>query len=415
MVILRAMLILDDAKFKKQLQKFLIPFKETKFAVAVSGGSDSLALALLMNTFVKKNGGKLICITFDHKLRAESKKEAKHIHKQLKKIGIKHVIIPYKGKAYNTKIQENAREARYKRLDQFCYKKGISYLLTGHQKDDNLETYLIRKAKKSQNYGLAGFSSKILMEHTILLRPLLSFSKKEIQSFLKTQNISWIEDPSNKNTKFARVRAREALKNMPKENKNTLQREIQKNVLIRQKLEHGVVKMLFKSLFYFDSKGIVYLNYAKILKYSQDSKELFFANLLATIGGKYYPISLDSIKKHLDFLHKGQNFSLGNCLIYYKNINNIKYIVIHKEVRLNQVSFKRNLIWNNFYIKNIYTPIFYVAKANTIYSKYPVNKNFFFSIPCFYFIFYKNYCCHMKYLLLYRTHRSFLKSFFKGV
>ncbi len=409
------MLALDYHRFKQQFQKFSIPLDAPKFAVAVSGGSDSLALALLMNSFTKENGGKLICITFDHRLRAESKKEAQKIHRRLKKMGIQHFILTYKGTGYNTRIQENAREARYQALDHFCYKKGINYLLTGHQKGDNLETYLIRKNKKSQNYGLAGLSAKILLDHTILLRPLLTFSKEEIQNFLKAQNMSWIEDPSNRNTKFARVRARKELNNISQVQQNALQREIIANTLARQGLEQDIVLMLFEALFYFDSRGIVYLDCAKILQASKTLKGLFFANLLATIGGKYYPISFNKIIKHLKFLDKGQNFSLGNCLIYYKYINNIKYIVIHKEVRKQHISFKRKFMWNNFYVYNIYSPIFYVAKTKNTNLKYPVNKKFFFSVPCFYFIFYKKYCCHIKYLLLYKAHRSFLKSFFKGV
>ncbi len=409
------MLALNNFQFKKQLQKFFIPFNNPKFAVAISGGPDSLALALLMDHFVKENGGELTCITFDHGLRAESKKEAQNVHHSLKKMGIKHVILTHKGATYKTKIQENAREARYKALDCFCYKNGIHYLLTGHHKDDNLETYVMRKNKKSHDYGLACLSSKILLPHIVLLRPLLAFSKEEIQNFLKAQNISWIEDPSNKNTKFARVKAREELKKIALLDKNAMAEKIKNNVLVRQRLEQAMVEMLFATLLYFDKRGIVYLDFATILQASENIQELFFANLLATIGGKYYPIPLSKVKKHLSFLHKGKNFSLGNCLIYYKNISNTKYIVIHKEVRKTRPYFKRKFMWHNFYVNNIYFPLFYVAEIKSIESKYPVNKNFLFSMPCFYFIFYKNYCCHIKYLLLYRAYRSFLNSFFKGV
>lgn len=199
-------------KFCQDIQPFL---KNQKLAVAVSGGSDSLALCLLLSWFIKEYGGELHCLTIDHQLRSDSLSEAVIVGEILKGLGISHKIISWEGKKPKSNIQEEARFARYSLLTEYCHKNNISYLATGHQKNDQAENFIIRLDHGSGIYGLSGIPSIGEFNKIKIIRPLLNFTKQELQEFLVSQNIKWIEDPSNMNEKFTRVKIRNILKRYP--------------------------------------------------------------------------------------------------------------------------------------------------------------------------------------------------------
>ena len=112
-----------------------------KFAVAVSGGPDSLALAFLSKVYsIKKNTPSKFFIV-DHKLRPESTKEAKAVSKVLKKILVKPVILTWKGKKPFKNIQSTARIKRYALLTKNCEKFKITNILLGHHQDDLFENF----------------------------------------------------------------------------------------------------------------------------------------------------------------------------------------------------------------------------------------------------------------------------------
>ena len=92
-------------KFKVEISALLSPEKQSKMAVAVSGGSDSLALSILLSKFLQEYGSELICITIDHGLRKNSSIEAIKTGKILKQYDIKHKIIPWCGKKPKSILQ----------------------------------------------------------------------------------------------------------------------------------------------------------------------------------------------------------------------------------------------------------------------------------------------------------------------
>lgn len=187
----------------------------TDIAVAVSGGSDSLALSFLMAKFAKENNINLHCITIDHQLRSESSEEAEKTKKLLAEYGIHHITIQWIGDKPKANIQEKARIARYTLLTEYCRKHNINYLCTGHQKNDQAENFIIRAEHGSGLYGLAGIPKLNEFNQIHIARPLLEFSKNELIDFLKKNHINWCEDPSNQNEKFTRVKIRKLLGQSP--------------------------------------------------------------------------------------------------------------------------------------------------------------------------------------------------------
>ena len=192
-------------KFFNEKMGALFPEMPDKMAVAVSGGADSLCLTLLLKKWADKNQVKLFAFTVDHGLRPEAQKEAQSVHLQLKKMGIDHQTLVWRGKKPKTRIEESARIARYDLLQAACQKNKIKALFLAHHIEDQSETFWARLAHKSGLDGLCAMQEKTDFKGLALVRPLLNISKKEIVDYLKNNKISWVEDPMNYNPEYERV------------------------------------------------------------------------------------------------------------------------------------------------------------------------------------------------------------------
>src|SRR5437763_14579952 len=122
--------------------------------LAVSGGPDSTALALLAARWRAelKHGPRLVAVTIDHGLRPESASEAKAVKRLAEALGIEHRVVAWRGKKPTTGVQTAARSARYGLLAAEARKLGARHVLTAHTRDDQAETILIRL---SRGRGLA--------------------------------------------------------------------------------------------------------------------------------------------------------------------------------------------------------------------------------------------------------------------
>ncbi|MEZ5823746.1 MAG: tRNA lysidine(34) synthetase TilS [Geminicoccaceae bacterium] len=185
------------------------PFEDVPLlAVAVSGGSDSMALALLADGWCRRRGGRLVSLVVDHGLRPESADEATTVVRLLQESGIEARVLRWEGEKPRTAIQERAREARLELLVQACRHEGALHLLLGHHRQDQEETVAMRLERGSGPLGLAGMSACREMDDVRLLRPLLGFDKAELREWLEARGIRWIEDPSNRDPRYWRARFR---------------------------------------------------------------------------------------------------------------------------------------------------------------------------------------------------------------
>ena len=108
---------------------------------------------------------------------------------------------------------ENARNNRFDGLISFCKKNNILHLFLGHHFDDNIETYLIRKINGSNFEGLAAMDEIAYFNKMQILRPFINTNKKSILTFNKKNKLIFINDPSNNDTNFTRVKVRKFLQN----------------------------------------------------------------------------------------------------------------------------------------------------------------------------------------------------------
>ena len=132
--------------------------RRPRLAVAVSGGPDSLALTLLADGWARARGGAVMALTVDHRLRAESAEEAAWTRGRLQARGIETRILTLDWEAPVRARAARARAERYRRLEAQCRADGLLHLLTGHQREDQAETFLLRLGRGSGVDGLAAMA-----------------------------------------------------------------------------------------------------------------------------------------------------------------------------------------------------------------------------------------------------------------
>ena len=301
-------------------------------AVAVSGGSDSMSLLILMKYWSERTGISLICITIDHKLRKESADEALFVKNFCKKNNIEHVTLEWirnYEKINSGKIENLARDARYNLISKFCSQKSIEVVATGHTWNDQLETFEMRKEAKSSEFGLAGISKiRSISKDVKLIRPIMNFTRKHLQDFLINEKVSWKNDPMNEDVNFKRVFHR---KNIELTDKEKLLQKTAKIKLFgkqRREIEHQSVHFLKENLNPIQTKfGYTIFNTKKFLAEKNDIQIEILKRTIWNIGGKKYASKIDN-----DILQKifGKKINtIGRCFIKA----NKKYTAIFRENR----------------------------------------------------------------------------------
>jgi tRNA(Ile)-lysidine synthase len=183
---------------------------ESHIAVAVSGGSDSMALLRLAQQW-SGNSIKLSVLTVDHGLRPGAAAEAAQVADWCSGLGLDHYVLSWEGPKPKTGLQAKARVARYDLLSKWCNDRGVRVLFTGHTMDDQAETVLMRQARTDTAESLAGIWKTAVWNGVRLFRPLLGQSREDLRAYLNGIGQPWIEDPSNEDVKFERVRVRREL------------------------------------------------------------------------------------------------------------------------------------------------------------------------------------------------------------
>jgi len=194
------------------------PFEPSpKIAVGVSGGADSLALAMLLNDWARGRGGEAVAVTVDHGLRPEAAREAAWVKATLRHRGMPHRTLRWPGAKPASGVQAKAREARYGLLAAFCRDNRILHLAVAHHQEDQAETLLLRLSRGSGFAGLSGMAPVVERAHHRLIRPLLPIGKGRLEATLRAHCLAWLEDPSNADPTFTRVRMRHLLSDLADE------------------------------------------------------------------------------------------------------------------------------------------------------------------------------------------------------
>jgi len=184
------------------------------FGVAVSGGSDSMALLVLANAWAIENGHVLYVVTVDHQLRPDARVEAETVGDFCSTLGLPHQVLTWNGWVGRGNKAELARNARYDLMQVWAKSLRLNGLFLGHTEDDQAETLLMSIARKSGVDGLSAMRARRAHGDLVLMRPLLGFARGDLRQILTEGDISWADDPSNDDITSERIKMRHLLTDM---------------------------------------------------------------------------------------------------------------------------------------------------------------------------------------------------------
>jgi tRNA(Ile)-lysidine synthase len=179
-----------------------------RIGVAVSGGSDSLALL-----FAARAWGEVAieAVTVDHRLRPEAEEEARHVAELCAGLGVPHTVLRWEGWDGKGNLQDQARQNRYSLIATWAGERRLPLVALGHTMDDQAETFLMRLARESGVEGLAAMRPVFERAGMRFDRPFLTERRKDLRAYLTGLGVRWIDDPSNEDESFDRVKARRAM------------------------------------------------------------------------------------------------------------------------------------------------------------------------------------------------------------
>ena len=349
--------------------------KNPTVAVSFSGGSDSLALLILMNDWIKKNKGYLTLIYFDHKLRKESYLESQYAREISRKFGIGCKILTWNEKKPASSIMQKAREIRYKKIINFCKKNKIMTIMTAHHLDDSLETYFMKKKRNPTTPNLFGIPLKNTQDQVQILRPFINLRKSRLIQTCEKNKYKWFEDPSNINENFERVRVRRIIGSLSECERSQLYSEFKKKTYENKLLEIKLAKFFIRNL-EFDEYGKFTINKKKFKNQNKEFQIEILKRILVTCSGSIYSPRSKSITFFLDNYLQLENFkfTIHSCVImsfyndiyifreYAKTINsNPQKLIVKKQ---------KTVLWDNrFFISSSFSDIKCLVFNDAIWLK----------------------------------------------
>ncbi len=295
------------------------PFEDNpQIAAAVSGGADSLALALLLHDWARPLGGHVTALTVDHGLRPESAAEARFVARTLKPLGLAQQTLRWRGVKPEANISAMARRARHDLMSRCCARRGLLHLALGHHLDDQAETFLLRLGRGSGLGGLAAMAPIVELPALRLLRPLLGLPKARLEATLRARGMSWVEDPTNRDPAQARVRLRRLLPGFAREGLTAARLAATARRLgrARSALEHELARLLVRAVT-LDPAGFAWLDPAPLVAAPAELGLRALARVLTTVGGAEYGPRLDSLERLHGRISAGltAGATLGGCRV----------------------------------------------------------------------------------------------------
>ena len=303
--------------------------KKNTFLVGVSGGPDSLALSALSYSYSIEKKTKVFFVLVDHGIRTNSSKEAQNVKNLLKKKGINLIILKNK-KKINKNVQSQAREIRYQLLLNFCKKNKIKFIMTGHHRDDQIETFLIRLSRGSGIQGLSSMNRISTLSNEIkLFRPLLNEKKEDLVFLAKYYFGKVFKDPSNTNKKYLRTKIRNLIKQFEKSGikHDRIINSINNLASSRDTLNFYIQKIERNCVIKTNKTNSINLKF--FLLETNEIQLKIFSNCIKRVSKTYYPPRAKKILALLSRIESNEKLkaTLGGCTINRHNKN----LIISKE------------------------------------------------------------------------------------
>lgn len=292
--------------------------------MAVSGGSDSLALMHLLAAWARaRDLPAPVVLTVDHGLRKSSARDARQVLAWAKAAGLKAHLLSWRGAKPESGVEAAAREARYRLMGGWLVRQGITTLFVGHTQDDQAETFLLRLARGSGLDGLAAMQSVAPwpvpgFDTLSLRRPLLSFTRADLRVHLDDLRQPWLDDPMNDDPAFDRVKLRQARAALEKAGLSAARIASAAAHLARARAALEVMtQAVLERASYPLGRGFV-LDPAVLAAAPREVGLRALASLLQAAGGQTYRPRFESLERLFDRIAAGtlgQGATLHGCHI----------------------------------------------------------------------------------------------------
>lgn len=287
--------------------------------VAVSGGSDSLALMHLMAGAARTSGAfEVDVVTVDHGLRPEAAAEAETVARAAQALGLRHTVLRWSGWDGQGNLPDAARTARYKLMADWARTRGIDRIGLGHTADDQAETLLMRLARGSGAEGLSGMSERRVVHGVTFVRPLLSLRRQTLRDHLTHLGQTWIDDPTNDDVRYDRPRIRRALPDLAAigltvEALTTTAANLR---AANQALGHYAAQAARDHVRF--EAGDVLLSRAVLEILPQEISRRLLMAAIRWITGADYPPRRHGMERLIDALSRGETRTFAGCLATVK-------------------------------------------------------------------------------------------------
>lgn len=294
----------------QKFSDFMHKYKDAKMAVGVSGGVDSMCLLYWLHEI----GANVVCLHVNHKLRVEADIETEYVRQTCQKLNIDCKIFYWNDEKPESGLEAAARNARYKMMTDFCHENDIEYLLTAHQSDDQIETFIMNLSRGSGLYGLAGMMPESERDGIKILRPLLNVPRNEIKKYCDDNKIKYFIDSMNSDEHYTRVKIRQnryLLNEKLGISDSRILLAMENLARTRQWMDRYVsnrVEMVLRSW------GAMFVE-SFLFDEADEIRLKFIGTLIQKIGGGDYLPRLNSLQNALCKLQNDCKFTLGHCTI----------------------------------------------------------------------------------------------------
>ena len=286
-----------------------------KLGVAVSGGSDSVALLCAIAQEAGRLGCEIQAVTVDHGLRPGAAEEAAHVAKIAASLGVSHDVLHWDGWEGEGNLQASARAARYELMTRWARDRGIAVLALGHTADDQAETVLMRLARASGVDGLVGIPRRRITNGITLVRPFLGVTRAALRDYLTDKGQTWMEDPSNDDTRFERVRLRAAADVLSDLGLTTQAlADVAENMARAREALDWYTFIAARDVVQLDG-GDVLIDHRRFRTLPVEISRRLLVEALRWIGGGVYQPRRDAISEALTAIRSGKSATLNGCLV----------------------------------------------------------------------------------------------------
>jgi len=326
-------------KVKKNIEVNGLCFRGDTVLVAVSGGPDSVSLLHILNLLRHDLGIHLHVAHFDHGLRTNSRLDLEFVKKLTLCLNIPcstaHAPKTHLNKQRGS-IEEKAREQRLAFLQELAKKIPAQSVALGHNEDDLAETVLMRIIRGTGLKGIRAILPKRLINRIPFIRPLLNISRSKIEDFLKKKNISFRNDPTNKQLKYFRNKIRWRLLPLLKKeyntNINTVLAGLSENIFLDYEFLEIQAQKIFKKNAIFFKKDWISFKTSIIKKQHPAMLHMLIRLAIEQIKGNTRRLTFSHIKLLEELIHRhpiGSMIHLPQSLCIEKRKTDILLSVIN--------------------------------------------------------------------------------------